>query len=56
MSSSFAMQAVFVFLLLVAAAGQQLKSNIPYADPQPKYKWNDDENKQGDGTSAIPKK
>ena len=34
MSNSFAMQAVFVFLLLVSAAqGQQVKSNIPYADP-----------------------
>ena len=34
MSNSFATQAVFVFLLLVSAAqGQQVKSNIPYADP-----------------------
>lgn len=34
MSNSFAMKAVFVFLLLVSAAqAQQLKSNIPYADP-----------------------
>jgi len=34
MSNSFATQAVFVFILLVSAAhGQQVKSNIPYADP-----------------------